>query len=509
MASIDQGIAAEAPRAPSMAPSATLFLALIAALTLVRLIGQHFSAVDIDPDEAQYWEWGRSLAFGYFSKPPLIAWVNWLSDAACGSSIECIRAPAPLFYAGTSILTYAATRLLYGGTAAFWAGIALATAPGVAYSSRIMSTDVPLLFFWALALFAYVRLIKGGGWVWAAVLAAGIGLGLLAKYAMAYFVASVVLGALVDRDARALLKNPRLWAGLVGGVILFLPNVLWNLGNGLKTASATAAYVAPHGAGIHWGDAFTFIIAQFAVFGPVTFATLLSLGVRAPTRSITPTDRLMLLFAWPPLAVVIASGLYSGNAYANWAATGVVAACIVATAVLVRERWWWTLFAGLAFGMLAQAVLLVSDPLAGRLSFPALGPNADIYRYAMGWSALANKVDPLVKTTGAAAVAVEGREDVSELSYYRRNDSQPVFIWTRAATPTNQFEATQALTSSAPEPIVFVSGCNSPARLLDAYAKVVDLGGFVAATGQTTERIYHAFLLSKAKGPLPLLEPCT
>ena len=28
---------------------------------------------DLLPDEAQYWSWSRHLAFGYFSKPPIIA----------------------------------------------------------------------------------------------------------------------------------------------------------------------------------------------------------------------------------------------------------------------------------------------------------------------------------------------------------------------------------------------------------------------------------------------------
>ena len=131
------------PGVRASAPGALLFAAIIAVLTLARLVGQHFSVVDIGTDEAQYWEWGRSLALGYFSKPPLIAWVNWLSDTACGDSIQCIRAPAPLFYAGTSLLTYAAAREFYGGTVAFWAGILVATAPGVSYSAQIMSSDVP------------------------------------------------------------------------------------------------------------------------------------------------------------------------------------------------------------------------------------------------------------------------------------------------------------------------------------------------------------------------------
>ena len=29
---------------------------------------------ELYPDEAQYWLWSRTLDFGYFSKPPMVAW---------------------------------------------------------------------------------------------------------------------------------------------------------------------------------------------------------------------------------------------------------------------------------------------------------------------------------------------------------------------------------------------------------------------------------------------------
>ncbi|MEJ0097338.1 MAG: glycosyltransferase family 39 protein [Bauldia sp.] len=109
-------------------PGLALFLGLLGALTILRLIGQYFSVVDLDVDEAQYWDWSRELAFGYFSKPPLIAWVNAGASLVCGESVACIRAPAPLFYFGTSLLIYGTTRVLYGATAAFWAGLTVAVA---------------------------------------------------------------------------------------------------------------------------------------------------------------------------------------------------------------------------------------------------------------------------------------------------------------------------------------------------------------------------------------------
>ena len=50
------------------------------------------------------------------------------------------------------------------------------------FSARIISTDVPLLFFWALALLAYVKLLAGADTRWGIVLGAAFGFGLMAKY---------------------------------------------------------------------------------------------------------------------------------------------------------------------------------------------------------------------------------------------------------------------------------------------------------------------------------------
>ena len=55
--------------------AAAVVVAVVGALTLIRILVLGFSFIDLGPDEAQYWSWSRHLAFGYFTKPPLIAWL--------------------------------------------------------------------------------------------------------------------------------------------------------------------------------------------------------------------------------------------------------------------------------------------------------------------------------------------------------------------------------------------------------------------------------------------------
>ena len=82
-----------------------LAIGLAVLLRLAVLIG---GPLEIGPDEAQYWRWSRTLDFGYYSKPPLIAWVIRLSTDACGLSEFCIRLPSPLIHAATAFAVFAA-----------------------------------------------------------------------------------------------------------------------------------------------------------------------------------------------------------------------------------------------------------------------------------------------------------------------------------------------------------------------------------------------------------------
>ena len=48
-------------------------LAIIAVVTLARILFLTTAHLELDFEEAQYWYWAQHPAWGYFSKPPLIA----------------------------------------------------------------------------------------------------------------------------------------------------------------------------------------------------------------------------------------------------------------------------------------------------------------------------------------------------------------------------------------------------------------------------------------------------
>jgi 4-amino-4-deoxy-L-arabinose transferase-like glycosyltransferase len=81
-----------------------LGLAGIALVTLYRVALLPFDRADLFVDDAQYWFWGQSLAWGYYSKPPLIAWTLRASTDIGSDAPFWIRLPLPLIHGLTAVV---------------------------------------------------------------------------------------------------------------------------------------------------------------------------------------------------------------------------------------------------------------------------------------------------------------------------------------------------------------------------------------------------------------------
>src|SRR5207244_2750583 len=156
----------------------------ITAITAVRLLWLAVQSADLYPDEAQYWFWALHPALGYYSKPPLVAWLIALTTGIFGDGEFAVRLSAPLLHATAAGFVYAIAARLYDRRTGFWSALAYMTLPGVSLSGFIISTDAVLLPCWAAALYAFIRAREPGGMRWWLMAGVMAGLGLLAKYAM-------------------------------------------------------------------------------------------------------------------------------------------------------------------------------------------------------------------------------------------------------------------------------------------------------------------------------------
>jgi len=482
-------------------PSLRCVLVALVALTAIRIIGLHFSVVDFNYDEAQYWAWSREPALGYYSKPPFLAWMIAFSADVCGTGEACLRAASPIFYFGTCLFAFAIADELYGRQTAVWSALTLALATGLSFSARIISTDVPLMFFWTVALFTYVKLLSTPDWRVALVLGIACGLGLLAKYAMIYFLFGAVCAAFFDAEARSLLLRPQSWLTLGTAVLVVSPNVYWNFQNHFITLSKTGENIL--GGNVYFSvlGPIGFIGSQLAISGPIVFVTFILILTRTVSEKLNRADRIMLAFAIPPL-VLVALVAFVRNAHANWAAPSAVSLTIFVVAWWLRSGHFRLLKATLAIGLLFQMALLVSDAFAYRITIPLLGRNGDIYRPTLGWRELGGRVAQLALSADAKTVVAHFRHDVAALTYYLRNYNLQVVSWPPSVIPQSGFDLSNRLDESARDPVLFITRCPINSEVSFFFKNVEPLGTFVIASGSSSSRHYYAFKLIGRRRPI-------
>jgi len=427
------------------------FLAVLIALTAARIWALFHNPIGLYFDEAQYWMWSRSLEWGYFTKPPMVAWVIWATTSLFGDAEWAVRLGAPLAHAGAATAVFALGRAMYGAWPGFCAGAAWLLLPGVFFSSGLISTDAILLPLWAIALYAMWRLVNTRAWFWAVVVGVAVGLGLLAKYAMLYFFICTAAAAWWSPPVRAALAQGRGWLAALIALAIVSPNIVWNLQNGFATARHTASNARLDSQLFNLDELFEFLGGQILVFGPLIFAVLVWLMWRAWRRSsgLQDEDKFLLAYILPPFAFVSLIAFVS-RANANWAAVAFPAIVVWVTGALYATRGGRRLLAG---------ALAVNVAIGAAMIATALDPDASAsfkgVRTARAWDETARQIAvralPRPNEQPFTAVMVDDRTTFFELSYYWRHLRQagaplpPLRMWRLYEDAHNSAEATDPM----------------------------------------------------------------
>lgn len=473
-------------------------LFIIGAITALRIVALYFSAANLGPDETQYWVWAQDPSFGYFSKPPLVAWIIAATTSLCGSGEACVRLASPLLHGATALILFLTARALYDVRIGLLSAFAYASLPGVSLSASLITTDVPLLFFWALALFALVRGMTKPALDVALLLGISLGLGLLAKYAMIYFVLSAAVAAFVLPDVKRLILS---WWGAVAGVVaaaIFAPNVAWNVTNGLVTLRHTASNADLGGTLFNTGALAEFLLGQAGVFGPFFFVVLvlglvwtLRLRARAPESGVDESTRLLICFTVPTLAVACVIAFVS-RAHANWAAPAYVAAIPLVLHWLVSARRKLLLKLSLSLHVIVAVILPVGLAAPALIDSSGLG---NAVKRVRGWDELGRAVAARLVGRSYTAILTGDRELMGELLYYAKPREIPVVMWDWPRPPRNHYELSMRIGATTGERVLFVSPWERPDDILRRFKRVESLGKVTVALGQTRFRTTYLYAL--------------
>jgi 4-amino-4-deoxy-L-arabinose transferase-like glycosyltransferase len=169
---------------------------------------------DVDAVQAQIaktmllsgdWVTARLDGVLYLEKAPLIYWTIAACYKVLGISDSVARLPVALSSVALALLTAAFGVWAFGKRAGLYAGLCMGTCVGLFLFTRIQIPDVMLTFTIALSMWAFLRALdpeEAHPRLWAAILAAGLGTGLLLKslVGVVFPVAAAVIYLFVTRQ---------------------------------------------------------------------------------------------------------------------------------------------------------------------------------------------------------------------------------------------------------------------------------------------------------------------
>ncbi|MGD2088383.1 MAG: glycosyltransferase family 39 protein [Candidatus Aminicenantes bacterium] len=236
-----------------------LYLALIK--LVIHFISNGFFHYGYFRDELYYLACSDHLAWGYVDQPPLSIFLLAISRLFFGDSIFALRLFPALAGAATVFLTGLIVRRLGGGKfAQVMAALAVIASPAFLSFNTFFSMNAFDILFWALGFYFITLIINETphdcagavtpgriktdktncaayrspmpwGWFWLGLV---IGLGLLNKISMIWFIGGFVIGLLLTPHRKKILTSGP-WLAALAAAVLFIPHIIWQIINGFPT----------------------------------------------------------------------------------------------------------------------------------------------------------------------------------------------------------------------------------------------------------------------------------
>ncbi len=181
-------------------------------------------------DEAYYGVYSLFLNSGYFDHPPLVsisAGIGlWLFN---NFSAFALRLGAIVLFTISSLFLFATVKLLFDRKSALYAVVLFHVTPFFLIGlGAFVIPDNFLTLFWLLAIFAMAKYIQTQQNFWLLLWGAAIGFGFLSKYHIVLLITGFGWVMLFNSKFRKLWKNPWLYGAIFFGLLIMLPNIIWN-----------------------------------------------------------------------------------------------------------------------------------------------------------------------------------------------------------------------------------------------------------------------------------------
>ncbi|HLP78377.1 MAG TPA: glycosyltransferase family 39 protein [Candidatus Paceibacterota bacterium] len=426
---------------------------LIAALFIGRLVYIGSGLIELSGDEAYQWVWSKHLALSYYSKPPMIAYTQWLGTHLWGDTAFGVRFFSPVLAAITSLLLLHFLTRHINGRAAVMLVLISSTTPMLGIGSTLMTIDPLSVFFWICAMLAGWRAVQPDGkvtdWLWTGL---WMGFGFLSKYtALLQLLCWAVFFAL-SKPARVHLRRPGPYLTLLVNALCSIPVLIWNSQHKWITVTHVAGNA---GLDSHkWNPrTLEFLGVEFALLNPVFFVAMIWAAIAFWRRFRNHAFAIYLFSMGTPLFLCYFLWSFHSRILPNWIAPSILPMfCLMA--LYWNDRWdssrHWAkgvLIFGLVFGAIFVAFLHESDlikKIAGRPLPPKPDPLTRVRAYGESARVVENLRHEFLKEGKPVFIICGHYQHTGLLSFYdpeaRTNvTGMPLIYAQRADVPKNQF----------------------------------------------------------------------
>ena len=403
---------------------------LIAVLFIVAIIKIFVAIhVDLNSEEAQYWTWSRHLQLSYYSKPPMIAYLNWFSTSVFGNTVFGIRINAVIIGLLISIVTYLLSfELFKNQNAAILAALMTNIFPFLLNSSVFFTTDSPLLLFWLCAMLFYWKALETDKFKWWLLFGVSLGLGALAKYTM--FMILIPLVLFTWQHQREILRSRNFYLSILIGLAIFSPVIYWNIGQDgvglLHLAHLAGAGNHLHSVGQIVSNMLVFTLGQVAILLP--FYQYQKIYRKLRQKTLNRQEAFLILPAIITFFIfLIVSANRESEAYINWAMFGYMGIPILFSNYAFSDH---RLKFNLRVILVTISVFFLIISLTSPKNTVAPLGKLNPANKMIGWSQLAAKVDSMKDKLSAGSYYVfsSNYHITSELWFYQKDQHETYLL---------------------------------------------------------------------------------
>src|ERR1700738_4049097 len=178
-------------------------------------------------DELQFLSDARHLDWGFVSYPPMTPFLEHIGLSLFGLSLVGLRMFSVIAQAIVIVVSGLMARDLGGGRLAqVTTALAVALSPLPLFEATEFQYTTFGFLWYALIAWFTIRLLKTDNPRWWLAIGIAVGMGLLTKYSITFYIAGILIGLVLTR-ARKYLASPWFWGGVAVALLIILPNLIW------------------------------------------------------------------------------------------------------------------------------------------------------------------------------------------------------------------------------------------------------------------------------------------